>query len=133
MAQRQNSKAILLAVLMAAVVSANLVKRQTSQLTWPPAGVPGVDYPTYDSVPPGLKFTCDGQIAGYYADPEAQCQVWHWCLPTGQMYSFLCPNQTMFNQNHRVCDWWYNVKCDQSASLYSINDDLYKDADGKAI
>jgi hypothetical protein len=60
-------------------------------------------------------------------------QVWHWCLPGGQRYSFLCPNQTMFNQNYRVCDWWYNVKCSESTGLYSINDDLYKDANGNPI
>merc|ERR1711911_112648 len=26
------------------------------------------------------------------------------------------PQPDHFNQNNRVCDWWYNVKCDQSAS-----------------
>ena len=50
------------------------VKRQSD---WPPAGVAGVDYPTYDSVPEGLQFSCDGQIAGYFADPATQCQVNH--------------------------------------------------------
>lgn len=23
----------------------------------------------------------------------------------------LCPNGTVFNQRHLICDWWYNVKC----------------------
>lgn len=36
---------------------------------------PGVDYPIYDSVPFGLTFTCRGKLPGYYADPEARCQV----------------------------------------------------------
>lgn len=36
---------------------------------------PGVDYPIYDSVPFGLTFTCGGKLPGYYADPEARCQV----------------------------------------------------------
>lgn len=35
----------------------------------------GVDYPTYSEVPPGLSFSCSDKIPGYYADPEAQCQV----------------------------------------------------------
>ncbi|XP_067004664.1 U-scoloptoxin(01)-Er1a-like [Anabrus simplex] len=93
----------------------------------------GVNYPTYDTVPPGLSFTCQGRGPGYYADPEAQCQVWHWCLPNGQKYSFLCPNGTVFNQNVRVCDWYYNVDCASSPDRYSINDDLYKDQDGNLI
>ncbi|XP_042216559.1 U-scoloptoxin(01)-Er1a-like [Homarus americanus] len=89
-------------------------------------GAAGVDYPTYSEVPPGLSFTCSDKIPGYYADPEAQCQVWHWCIPSGQHYSFLCPNQTLFNQVYRVCDWWYNVDCSGSPDNYNINEDLYK-------
>ncbi|CAL4111177.1 unnamed protein product, partial [Meganyctiphanes norvegica] len=89
-----------------------------------------IDYPTYSSIPQDLSFTCTDRIPGYYADPEAQCQVWHWCLPGGQMYSFLCPNQTMFNQLYRVCDWYYNVDCPGSPDSYSVNEDLYKIPDG---
>lgn len=33
------------------------------------------DYPTYDSVPAGLTFTCAQRPPGYYADPDTQCQV----------------------------------------------------------
>ncbi|KAK8742971.1 hypothetical protein OTU49_001458 [Cherax quadricarinatus] len=89
-------------------------------------GAAGVDYPTYSEVPPGLTFTCTDKIPGYYADPEAQCQVWHWCVPGGRRYSFLCPNQTLFNQLYRVCDWWFNVDCSGSPDNYNINEDLYK-------
>ncbi|XP_045596009.1 U-scoloptoxin(01)-Er1a isoform X2 [Procambarus clarkii] len=89
-------------------------------------GAAGVDYPTYSEVPPGLTFSCTDKIPGYYADPEAQCQVWHWCVPGGQKYSFLCPNQTLFNQLHRVCDWWFKVDCSGSPDNYNINEDLYK-------
>ncbi|XP_039306886.1 uncharacterized protein LOC105194219 isoform X1 [Solenopsis invicta] len=70
---------------------------------------PGVDYPIYNSVPFGLTFTCGGKLPGYYADPEARCQVWHWCLPNGRQFSFLCPNGTVFSQTTRVCDWWFKV------------------------
>lgn len=90
------------------------------------AGQAGVDYPTYSEVPPGLSFTCGDKVPGYYADPEAQCQVWHWCVPGGSKYSFLCPNQTLFNQVYRVCDWWFNVDCADSPSSYTINEDLYR-------
>lgn len=34
-----------------------------------------VEYPTYHEVPRGLSFKCRDRGAGYYADPETQCQV----------------------------------------------------------
>ena len=38
-------------------------------------GVPGEDYPIYANVP-DTGFTCDGLVeGGYYADPNAECQV----------------------------------------------------------
>ena len=47
-------------------------------------GVPGEDYPIYAEVPES-GFACDGQVdGGYYADPEAECQVFHICTNDGQ-------------------------------------------------
>uniref|UniRef100_A0A182VKW0 Chitin-binding type-2 domain-containing protein n=1 Tax=Anopheles merus TaxID=30066 RepID=A0A182VKW0_ANOME len=113
---------------------------------------PIVDYPAYDKIPSGLTFRCADRQPGYYADIETRCQVWHWCLPTGYMFSFLCPNGTVFNQvsivhemglafgakkpaksAYRVCDWWTNVNCPESEAMYSINDDLYRDVEGNLI
>ena len=38
-------------------------------------GVPGEDYPIYANVP-DTGFTCEGLVeGGYYADPNAECQV----------------------------------------------------------
>ena len=91
-------------------------------------GVPGEDYPIYAEVPES-KFACDGQVdGGYYADPEAECQVFHICTADGQgglaKYSFLCPNGTIFNQNYFICDWWFNFDCSSAEGLYSLNDDI---------
>jgi len=91
-------------------------------------GVPGEDYPIYAEVPES-GFTCDGQVdGGYYADPEAECQVFHICTADGAgglaQYSFLCPNGTIFNQNYFICDWWFNFDCAQAEDLYSLNDDI---------
>ena len=42
-------------------------------------GTPGEDYPIYSEVPE-TEFSCEGQvIGGYYADPAAECQVFHVC------------------------------------------------------
>merc|ERR1712224_1032067 len=91
-------------------------------------GVPGEDYPIYAEVPE-TAFACDGQVdGGYYADGEAECQVFHICTADGAgglaKYSFLCPNGTIFNQNYFICDWWFNVDCAQAEDLYSLNDDI---------
>lgn len=96
-------------------------------------GVPGEDYPIYSEVPES-GFTCDGQVdGGYYADPEAECQVFHICTGDGQgglaKYSFLCPNGTIFNQNYFICDWWFNFDCSEAADLYSLNDDIAAERD----
>ena len=60
-------------------------------------------------------------FAGYYADPEALCQVFHICSDDGQggmaKYSFLCPNGTIFNQGYFICDWWFNVDCSEAEAL----------------
>merc|ERR1712154_623650 len=91
-------------------------------------GVPGEDYPIYAEVPES-GFACDGQVdGGYYADPEAECQVFHICTADGAgglaQYSFLCPNGTVFNQNYFICDWWFNFDCAEAEGLYSLNDEL---------
>merc|ERR1712224_789200 len=84
-------------------------------------GVPGEDYPIYAEVPE-TAFACDGQVdGGYYADGEAECQVFHICTADGagglSKYSFLCPNGTIFNQNYFICDWWFNVDCSEAAAI----------------
>merc|ERR1712106_1055536 len=91
-------------------------------------GVPGEDYPIYSEVPE-TAFACDGQVdGGYYADSEAECQVFHICTADGAgglaKYSFLCPNGTLFNQNYFVCDWWFNFDCSTAEDLYSLNDEI---------
>ena len=87
----------------------------------------GEDYPIYAEVPES-GFVCDGQVdGGYYADPEAECQVFHICTADGagglSKYSFLCPNGTVFNQNYFICDWWFNFDCAEAEGLYSLNDE----------
>lgn len=64
---------------------------------------------------------------------QSPCQVWHWCLPSGHVYSFVCPVGTVFNQKVRVCDWWFNVHCPSSVELYGNNAELYRDANGNNI
>merc|ERR1711910_24397 len=88
-------------------------------------GVPGEDYPIFP-LPPDTSFLCEVQpVEGYYADPEADCQLYHVCSDSGDgkyvKFDFLCPNGTVFNQAEFVCDWWFNVDCSLSESLYFLN------------
>ena len=50
--------------------------------------------------------------------------MFHVCESGKRQSSFLCPRGTIFNQKHRVCDWWYNVKCEDSTEFYDLNLDL---------
>lgn len=36
-----------------------------------------------------------------------------------------CPRETLFNQVHKVCDWWYNVECERSTEYYHLNRDMF--------
>lgn len=73
-------------------------------------GQPIKDYPTYSEVPKNAESLCKDKYPGYYANPNYRCQVYHYCnyLMT---HTFLCSNGTVFDQNLKVCDWWFNVDC----------------------
>merc|ERR1712110_87563 len=76
-------------------------------------------------IPADLTFTCEGRSYGYYADPTTNCQVFHICLGDGDIkWSFLCPNQTIFNQQYFVCDYAVNVDCLGAEGFYSLNDNF---------
>ncbi|XP_059469302.1 uncharacterized protein LOC132193017 [Neocloeon triangulifer] len=103
--------------------------REEQDLTKIP-GVPGVDYPLFRSVPP-THFDCSTVPAhpGMYANVETGCQAYHVChdgREGRQGAAFLCPNGTLFNQKEFACDWWYNVDCPSSITLYSLNLDPAK-------
>lgn len=89
-------------------------------------GEPQLDYPIYAS-PPKTSFDCMSQSCpgGYYADLETQCQAFHICQNDGRFDTFLCPNGTIFSQQHFVCVWWWQVDCQQSATFYKLNDGIY--------
>ncbi|GAU93642.1 hypothetical protein RvY_05550-2 [Ramazzottius varieornatus] len=71
----------------------------------------GTTYPTYSYIPQ-TTFSCS-QVKqfGFYADTETRCQVFRRCEANNYMFSYICPNGTLFNQITLVCDWWFNVNC----------------------
>lgn len=90
------------------------------------AGAPGVDFPAYTRIPK-TSFTCEGKgfDFGFYADEEAQCQVYHVCW-SGRRESFLCGVGTVFNQAILACDYWHSVDCSKSSQFYGVNSELGK-------
>uniref|UniRef100_A0A146L8P7 Chitin-binding type-2 domain-containing protein n=1 Tax=Lygus hesperus TaxID=30085 RepID=A0A146L8P7_LYGHE len=70
---------------------------------------------------PVTSFSCAGRPIGYYADVENNCQTYHMCGEKGEMYSYACPNTTLFHQRMLICAHWYQVNCNRSADDYSAN------------
>ncbi|KAI8120519.1 hypothetical protein CVS40_8201 [Lucilia cuprina] len=86
-------------------------------------GKPDQDYPIHSTVPK-TTFSCNGKVEGYYADIESRCQAFRICTNTAtssQGFGFLCPNGTLFSQKLFVCDWYRNVKCNDSELYYNNN------------
>lgn len=87
-------------------------------------GEAGIDYPIYTEIPK-TSFDCQNQQwPGYYADVEAQCQVFHICA-MNRTFDFLCPNGTVFSQQHLVCVWWNQFDCNSAPGLYGNNAYIY--------
>ena len=76
-------------------------------------------------------------LAGYYADPSppSHCQIFHVCSspPSTTIFSFLCPNGTLFNQAYFICDWWFNVDCQQAEQLYAKNKEVKEEQERLAM
>lgn len=67
------------------------------------------------------SFSCIGRAAGYYADVETGCQIYHMCDGLGRQFSYSCPNTTLFQQRMLICDHWYMVNCSKAESNYAAN------------
>lgn len=66
-------------------------------------------------------FSCKNRHPGYYADISLNCEVYHLCSRHGVGLAFNCPRGTKFQQRTMVCDHWYMVNCENSASFYDGN------------
>jgi len=79
------------------------------------------------------EFTCEGRVYGYYADVANDCQLFHVCYPVaypdGQeemiKWSFICPNQTIFDQAHLVCSFPLDaIPCEEAPNFYDGPDSI---------
>ena len=76
-------------------------------------------------------FSCEGLKYGYYADVDNECKIFHICYPRQladgsaimEHYSFICGNQTIFNQYSQTCSHPDEaVPCEQSREFYYLNE-----------
>ncbi|GAV01777.1 hypothetical protein RvY_12433 [Ramazzottius varieornatus] len=78
-------------------------------------------FPTY-ATPPQTSFSCSNvNLPGFYADPETQCQVIRRCTLSNYMFSYICPNGTVFDQAAQGCAYWYNVNCPREVQQLNQN------------
>ncbi|GFX04440.1 chitin-binding type-2 domain-containing protein [Trichonephila clavipes] len=79
------------------------------------------------------SFACPAGAEGYYADTENNCQIFHVCHTVleedgsseTQQFSFLCGNQTMFNQLSFTCSMPEDaVPCPEAPNFFYLNDNL---------
>ncbi|OWA53796.1 hypothetical protein BV898_18217 [Hypsibius exemplaris] len=84
---------------------------------------PSDDFPKLLDIPEAAKeFDCSSvNQAGFYADPNYGCQVFHRCDINGRLSTSLCGVSLIFNQITLVCDWYYNVDCSQSSQFYDYS------------
>jgi len=73
-----------------------------------------------------FTFNCTDRPIGFYADLEQDCMIFHLCDEDGRRIPYMCGNGTSFNQKFRVCDWNYNVDCEESPEWYYLNDLTYR-------
>ncbi|KAG5678668.1 hypothetical protein PVAND_008321 [Polypedilum vanderplanki] len=67
------------------------------------------------------QFSCDEREPGFYADIENDCQIFHRCLQERkEVFSFICPEQTVFDQRILVCisDDDFDIPCSASDQYY---------------
>ncbi|XP_076333204.1 U-scoloptoxin(01)-Er1a-like [Tachypleus tridentatus] len=73
-----------------------------------------------------FKFDCSNRAVGFYADQDFDCKIFHMCDVYGRRVPYICPNNTMFNQQYRVCDWSYSVDCSQAPKWFYLNELTYE-------
>ena len=46
---------------------------------------------------PKVKFDCKDRKEGYYADPDFNCEVFHYCKRNGYRFTLVCPVKSRYS------------------------------------
>lgn len=83
------------------------------------------------------NFSCHGRAIGYYADVERDCKLYHFCMlgdyegePVYQRISYLCLNETVFDQQALDCVEPSKMLdgCKESESHYELSNTILRKA-----
>lgn len=76
-----------------------------------------------------FAFTCQDKpfLPGLYADPNTDCKVFHSCGLKGELLSFVCGENTRFNQETLTCDYPREDICANSQQYWSSNRGIGKE------
>ncbi|XP_013793802.1 uncharacterized protein LOC106477822 [Limulus polyphemus] len=81
--------------------------------------LPGETDSILDGAQINKTFSCAGRMEGYYADTDNGCKIFHRCVPDLSFSSFICDNNTIFDQQDLVCKYETEAfPCDQAESIY---------------
>ena len=114
---------IFFAVIIAVVCARSVREKRQAEAFVLPDGIEFIL-----NAPLVTKFRCEA--AGYYADIDNNCQLFHVCdvstNPRGvseiRQYTFACGNQTIFNQLTMTCSTpEESIPCDLAPQFYSFN------------
>lgn len=61
-----------------------------------------------------FRFSCEGKPIGLYADLDYDCRIFHVCDDSGKGFPVICPNNTLFDQEGRVCNDEEHVDCEHT-------------------
>jgi len=61
----------------------------------------------------------------YYVDMSTDCRGFHVCQADDRHDTFVCPANTLFNQQFLICDWPHKVNCQQSEVFFDVNMNVF--------
>ncbi|XP_031848151.1 uncharacterized protein LOC116433794 [Nomia melanderi] len=67
------------------------------------------------------NFSCLDKTAGFYADIDARCKIYHTCDEYGNKFTYRCPEETAFRQDALICDHAHLVDCQKTNSFHVEN------------
>ncbi|CAD1479967.1 unnamed protein product, partial [Heterotrigona itama] len=75
------------------------------------------------------SFSCLNKTAGFYADINASCKIYHTCDEYGNKFTHQCPEETAFRQDALICDHAHLVQC-QGNALTNTKEIRIKEKEG---
>ncbi|XP_076293658.1 uncharacterized protein LOC143215424 [Lasioglossum baleicum] len=67
------------------------------------------------------NFSCLDKTAGFYADIDARCKIYHTCDEYGNKFTYRCPEETAFRQDALICDHAHLVSCETTIPFNTEN------------